>query len=77
MNLPIPTNERLFIPPFFFIRVPITNLIPSYDSRQGRLRQMPEGHSWQAVGMEGGKADFVLLDVRGRSRMPLDMFQVR
>jgi hypothetical protein len=39
-----------FIAPFFFIHVPIMNLIPSYDSRQGRFRQVPVGHSWRAVG---------------------------
>ena len=32
------------------MHVPITNLIPSYDSRQGRFRQVPVGHSWRAVG---------------------------
>ena len=50
-NPPISNQERLFIArPFFFIRVPITNLIPSYDSRQGPLRQVPVGLSWRAVG---------------------------
>lgn len=41
------------VPTFSFIRVPITNLIPSYDSRQGRPRQVPVGRFWRAVAVQG------------------------